>query len=101
MKLVLPTRAIALLLLVGMIDLVSTAVMHANGQIIELNPLMRTMIDRSEWLFVAVKGLTLLGAWAVLAWYCKYNRLFVRNVCLVGTLGYVALWSSWFLSAAR
>src|SRR5579862_7289928 len=99
MKLVLPTRALALLMLIGIIDLVSTAWMHANGQIVELNPIMRFFIDRSEWLFAAVKGLTLIGAWAALAWYCKYNRKFVRNACLIGTFAYIFVWSSWFLAA--
>ncbi|HTQ11553.1 MAG TPA: DUF5658 family protein [Fimbriimonadaceae bacterium] len=73
--------------------------MHANGQIVELNPVMRPMIDHSEWLFAVVKGVTLVIAWATLAWYCKYNREFVRKVCLLGSLAYVLIWSSWFLAA--
>jgi hypothetical protein len=86
-------------MVIGIVDLVSTAWMHANGQIIELNPIMRFFIDRSEWLFAAVKGLTLVAAWAALAWYCKYNRQFVRKACLVGTAAYVMVWCSWFLAA--
>ncbi|HWA82498.1 MAG TPA: DUF5658 family protein [Fimbriimonadaceae bacterium] len=73
--------------------------MHANGQIVELNPLMRVFIDRSEWLFALVKGLTLIAAWSALAWYAKYNRDFVRKACLIGTFAYLAVWSSWFLAA--
>lgn len=99
MKLVLPTRALTLLMLIGIVDLVSTAWMHANGQIIELNPIMRFFIERSEWLFAAVKGLTLVAAWFALAWYCKYNKDFVRKACVVGTVAYVLVWSSWFLAA--
>ena len=94
-----PSRALVLLISIGLIDLVATAWMHANGLIVELNPLMRPVINHSEWLFAAVKGLTLVGAWVVLAWYSKYNRSFVRNACLVGALAYLALWSAWFLSA--
>ena len=100
MKLVLPTRALTLLMFIGIIDLVSTAWMHANGQIVELNPLMRVFIDRSEWLFALVKGASLVGAWCALAWYCKYNRDFVRKTCLVGSLAYVVIWTSWFLVGA-
>lgn len=65
--------------------------------IVELNPLMRVFIERSEWLFAAVKGLTLIAAWSALAWYCRYNRDFVRKACLVGTAAYVVLWASWFV----
>jgi hypothetical protein len=84
---------------IGILDLVSTAWMHANGQIVELNPIMRYFIDRSEWAFAAVKALTLIAAWAALAWYGRYNLQFVRKACLLGALAYVAVWSVWFFSA--
>ncbi len=61
---------------------------------------MRFFIERSEWLFALVKGLTLVTAWVALAWYCKYNRQFVRTACLFGTLAYVIVWASWFFTAA-
>lgn len=99
MKLVVPSRALLVLMLVGIVDLVSTAWMHANGQIVELNPLMRAFINQSEWLFAAVKGLTLIAAWAALAWYWKYNRQFVRVACMIGTVAYVTVWTCWFLAA--
>jgi hypothetical protein len=86
-------------MLIGIVDLVSTAWMHANGQIVELNPLMRFFIERSEWLFALVKGLTLVAAWSALAWYCKYNREFVRKACVVGAAAYLMIWMSWFLAA--
>jgi hypothetical protein len=99
MRLVFPTRALSLLLIIGILDLVATAWMHANGMITELNPLMRVFIERSEWLFALVKGLTLVAAWAALAWYCKYNKEFVRKACVMGTIAYLLIWSSWFLAA--
>lgn len=99
MKLVLPTRALTLLMVIGIVDLVSTAWMHANGMIVELNPVMRFFLERSEWLFAAVKGLTLVAAWSALAWYSQHNRPFVRKACLLGSLAYVAIWTAWFLSA--
>lgn len=73
--------------------------MHAHGRIVELNPVMRYFIVRSEWLFALVKGLTLLVAWITLAWYFRYNQKFVRNACLIGTLLYVAIWLIWFFAA--
>ncbi len=65
-----------------------------------MNPIMRIFIDRSEWLFAAVKGGTLLLSWYVLARYAKTNLQFVRKACLIGSSCYVCLWISWFFAAA-
>lgn len=62
-----------------------------------MNPAMRVFIERSEWLFAFVKGLTLVAAWIAMAWYAKTNRDFVRKACLVGSAAYLAIWSGWFL----
>ena len=101
MKLVLPTRALTLLMLIGIIDLVTTAYFHASGQVVELNPLMKGFIDHSEWLFAAMKGLTLIAGWAALAWYYRYNKDFVRKACFVGIAAYVVIWASWFVIGNR
>lgn len=92
-----PTRALALLLAIGFIDLVATAVMHQNGMIIELNPIMRPLIERSEWLFAFVKGMTLVTAWVALVWYAQHNRDFVRKACVMGSAAYMTIWTAWFL----
>lgn len=96
---VFPSRALVLLLLIGFIDLFTTAILHAKGLIVELNPLMRPLIERSEWTFVLVKSLSLLLAWGVMAWYANQNRAFVRKVCLAGSAAYVTIWLVWFLSS--
>ena len=101
MKSLVPTRAMALLLGIGFLDLIATAVLHQRGLIQEMNPIMRVFIDRSEWLFAIVKGLTLIGSWFVLARYAKTNLDFVRKACLLGSGCYVFLWLSWFLAAAH
>lgn len=92
-----PTRAIGLILLIGIIDLISTAVLHANGMIVEMNPLMRGFINRSEWLFVAVKGFTLVVGWFMLAYYSRANINFVRRACIFGSLAYLGVWLVWFV----
>ncbi len=99
-KVVFPTRALIVLLGIGFLDLIVTAVLHANGSIVELNPLMRPLIERSEWLFAFVKSLTLFTAWFVLAWYAKQNLGFVRKTCIVGAAAYFAIWCAWFFSTA-
>ena len=95
-----PTKALILLVAIGLIDLVVTAVLHAQGLIVELNPLMRPLIERSEWLFAAVKFATIFFAWAAMVSYAPKNLRFVRNVCLLGSVAYIVVWCTWFFSAA-
>ena len=67
--------------------------------IVELNPIMRVLIEQSEWLFAFVKGGTLVLAWIVMSHYGKTNRLFVRNACLAGAAAYLLIWTSWFVAS--
>ncbi|MCW5935787.1 MAG: hypothetical protein KIT11_00580 [Fimbriimonadaceae bacterium] len=93
----LPTRAIGLLMAIGFVDLLVTAVLHSAGLIVELNPVMRPFIEQSELLFAFVKGTTLVAAWGALVAYSKINLDFVRKASLVGSAAYCTLWVSWFL----
>ena len=88
-----------MLLAIGFLDLVVTAVLHSQGLITEQNPLMRPIIERSEWLFAVVKGMTLVVAGVVMARYARTNREFVRRVCLTGSVLYVAIWTIWMIEA--
>ncbi|HLO99811.1 MAG TPA: DUF5658 family protein [Fimbriimonas sp.] len=99
MKTAFPTVSLVVLLAIGVIDLISTAVLHAHGQITELNPLMNFFISKSEWLFAFVKGLTIGMAWGTMAWYAKQNLAFVNKACWVGSAAYVLIWLTWFFSA--
>jgi hypothetical protein len=96
-KAVFPSRAIALLMGIGFADLVATALLYRLGLIHEMNPLMRPLLEHGEWLFVLVKGATLVATWACMAAYAKTNIRFVRTAALLGSLAYVALWSLWFM----
>lgn len=88
------------LLAIGILDLISTAVLHSKGLIVELNPLMRPFIVQSEWLFAFVKGLTIGAAWGAMAWYAQQNKEFVSKACTIGSTAYVAIWCVWFFGAA-
>jgi hypothetical protein len=88
-----------LLMVIGFVDLVVTAVLHANGLIVELNPIMKFFIERSEWLFALVKGLTLIAAWWALRWYSDHNLPFVRKAALWGSAAYAFVWTTWFFGA--
>ena len=96
MKALLPTRALGLFLLIGFTDLVVTAVLHSQGLIVEVNPLMRYFINQSEWLFAFVKGLSLICGWVALAWYARTNAEFVRKISFLGSAAYLAIWITIF-----
>ena len=91
-----PSRSILVLMTIGFLDLVSTAVLHAQGKIVELNPVMRPIINQSEWSFAVVKGGILFLAWFMLARYCKIDKGFVRMCCGAGSIAYVVIWTTWF-----
>lgn len=96
-----PTRAMGLLLGIGVVDLIATAWLHHQGLIVELNPLMRPLIETSEALFAAVKGATLVVAWYGMWRYAQTNLDFVRQAATYGAAGYIAVWSVWFIAASR
>ena len=85
MNIAFPTKSMIVLLTIGIVDLISTAVLHSKGLIVELNPLMRGFITQSEWLFAFVKGLTIGAAWGTMVWYAQQNRDFVNKACTWGS----------------
>ncbi len=101
LKSALPTRALGLLLLIGVFDMVTTAWLHSHGLIAEMNPLMRVLIERSELLFILVKGGTLVVAWYLMVQYSKSHLEFVRTSCLLGSVVYGGVWLTWFLLGRR
>jgi hypothetical protein len=58
---------------------------------------MRGIIDQSEWLFVLVKGMTLIAGWLMLVRYARINKVFVRRACLLGSVAYMGIWLIWFI----
>lgn len=99
MRTILPTKSIGLLMAIGFLDLISTAWLHARGEIVEVNPLMRLFIEHSEWTFAVVKATTLIVAWVVMARYARQNLEFVRRACAYGSISYLAVWTIWFTAA--
>lgn len=94
-----PTPALALLMAIGLLDLLSTALLHRAGMIVEVNPIMRFFIVKSEWLFAFAKGITLGAAWGAMAWYARTDLRFVTRACLIGSAVYVGVWCVWFFGA--
>ncbi len=81
---------------VGLADLVSTVVLWQLGLIVELNPIMRPLLERSVWLFSGVKILTLVAAYVVLQVYRTRDEQFCRLAAKWGAVAYVVVWVVWF-----
>jgi hypothetical protein len=86
-------------MVIGFTDLIVTAVLHSQGLILELNPIMRFFIERSEWLFAIVKAATLVAGWFALVRYFKANPDFVHSCSKWGSVAYVLIWLGWFASS--
>ncbi len=97
---IVPNKSLILLITIGLTDLVATAMLHAQGLIVELNPIMRPVIEHGEWTFALVKGLTLLVAYMTMAQYARQNSVFVGKVSKLGILAYTGIWLVWFTAAA-
>ncbi len=97
---ILPNKSLILLILIGLVDLVATAMLHAQGLIVELNPVMKPVIEHSEWSFALVKGATLLIAYLTMAQYARQNSVFVGLVSKIGIVLYTGIWLIWFHAAA-
>jgi len=94
-----PTRALAALLVIGLLDLIVTVFLHAHGQIEELNPVMAPLLAGGEWRFAMVKAITLGLAWVLLAHQAKSTPKQVRRACLFGCAAYLALLSGAFFAS--
>ncbi len=95
----LPSKSLVVLIVIGLIDLIATAMLHARGLIVELNPIMRPVIEHSEWLFALIKGSTLLVAYLTMMQYARQNIDFVTKASRMGIILYTGIWLVWFTAA--
>ncbi|RYD43348.1 MAG: hypothetical protein EOP83_31905 [Verrucomicrobiaceae bacterium] len=86
-----PTRALILLLAIGLLDLAVTAGLSAKGLIEERNPLMAPVLAHSEWSFVGVKLVTLVSAYLLLVRHSRVDQRAVKRACLWGSGAYLTL----------
>ncbi len=91
-----PAVETVLLMGIGLADLVSTVVLYQLGLIVELNPIMRPLLDRSAALFTVVKLLTLVAAYVTLQLYRARDEAFCRQAAKWGAIAYAVVWLSWF-----
>lgn len=91
-----PAMETVLLMTIGLADLISTVVLHQLGLIVELNPIMRPLLDRSVLLFTLAKLATLLAAYLTLQLYRARDEQFCRLAARWGAVAYAGVWLTWF-----
>lgn len=96
-RLLVPDISLLVLMAIGVVDLITTAMWHAKGQIVELNPLLRPIIESSEWSFVVVKGATLVLGYLGMVVYGRTHHEFVRAASRMGVILYIGIYLIWFL----
>jgi hypothetical protein len=86
-------------MVIGLLDLVSTAVLYSLGLIVELNPLMSPLLETHPLVFAVVKLATLGAAFAAMQWYRRIDERFVHRIASAASVAYVSIWTVWFLGA--
>lgn len=97
---VLPANAV--LLAVGLADLVSTVFWVSTGRAVEVNPIMAAVLRLGIWPFVAAKLSTLAAYVGVLEWYRRRrNPVFARLVGNLTLSCYIAVYAVSFVIVNR
>lgn len=83
-----------LLLVVGMVDLLTTIFWLQTGRIVEANPVMAALLHGGLGLFVGVKLATLVAYLGVMEWYRRHrNPVFARVVGNITLFGYIGIYA--------
>lgn len=82
-----------LLMVIGLLDMLSTIYLLATGQMREGNPLFDAILHTFGPVgFIAFKALLLGGPLALAEWARKHNEPFVRSALRMGVLLYVGFY---------
>ena len=85
------------LVIIGLVDLITTLVWLGNGCVVECNPIMAAVLSASLSLFVATKLATLAAYVVVLEWYRRHrNAAFARWVGIAAVIGYISVYTYGF-----
>ncbi|MEN6356387.1 MAG: DUF5658 family protein [Armatimonadota bacterium] len=84
----------AAVLIVGLLDLITTVFWLATGCVIEVNPIMAAVLKTGLMLFIFVKVATLGAYVAVMEWYRRHrNPAFVSAVGNFTVLAYIGIYA--------
>jgi hypothetical protein len=92
----------AVLLAVGLADLLTTLFWLATGRAIEVNPIMAAVLRLGVWPFVITKLGTLAAYVGVMEWYRRRrNPVFAHVVGNITLIGYVGIYAISFAMVNR
>ena len=91
----------AALIVVGLLDLVTTLVWLRNGRAVEANPVMAALLRVGFLTFVTVKISTLVVFVAAVAWYRQHNAAFCRTVSSFTLCAYLFVYAASFWCVNR
>ena len=84
----------AILLAVGLADLLTTLFWLTTGRAVEVNPIMAAVLRAGVWPFVITKLSTLVAFVGVVEWYRRRrNPVFARVVGNITLIGYVGIYA--------
>lgn len=84
----------AMLVLVGVADLLSTLYWLKTGQAVEVNPVMAAVLHGGIGLFIGVKLATLTAFVGVMEWYRRRrSAAFARLVGSATLIGYISIYT--------
>lgn len=94
-----PTPGILILMLIGLVDLITTVTLFSLGLVEEMNPIMRPLIHFHPFLFAFVKLLTLAAGYVGLQMYRLIDENFSNKAAWAGAIAYAGIWTIWFVAA--
>lgn len=84
----------ALLVIIGVVDLLTTVYWLITGQIIEVNPIMAAVLSMGMGVFIGTKLLTLVAYIVVMEWYRRYrNPALAQVIGLATVVGYISIYA--------
>jgi len=88
------SRSALLLLVLCLLDTISSALLFQHNLAIEANPLLRGPAEAGMLPFISAKTLTFLPAIAVAEWYRRSQPRFVETLLKVTSVAYAAIYAA-------
>ena len=92
------TKESQVLIIICLVDLLSTLALLSHGRALEGNPLMSFYLRFGVWVFVSVKLALVFLPIFIVEWSMRYRPRFVRMMLRTAIAAYVAMYLLVFLS---
>lgn len=89
------TPGVVVLSVLALTDMVTTLYWSASGRMVELNPLMRPLLETSPAAFAIAKLATVAALLAAVAVSYQGREQFCRTATAWGAGAYALIWSAW------